>query len=203
MANIEVEVKSRIDDIGAFERNLRKAGARRLRDTVESDVYYSHPSRNFARTDEALRIRSAGRRADLTYKGPKLDSRSKSREEIVIALESAQATENAHAILQRLGFRKVAGVRKRRRVFVLGRFEICVDRVDGLGDFFEIETQAPKKGYEKVRDETIALLGRLGGKKMERRSYLELLLLKKGNRPGPGPGPDGRRPNRASGTKGT
>lgn len=171
--SIEVEVKSRIEDIGVFERNLLKAGAKKIDDVIERDVYYSHPCRDFARTDEALRIRACGKKADLTYKGPKLDAKSKSREEIIIRLEDAG---KAAAMLERLGFRHVARVRKRRRVYVLGRFEVCVDRVAGLGNYAEVEAVAPKRGYEKVRNEAIALLVRLGGNKMERRSYLELLL---------------------------
>lgn len=171
--SIEVEVKSRIDDLRGFERNLKAAGARRVSDVVERDVYYAHPCRDFATTDEALRIRVYGKMANLTYKGPKLDAKSKSREEIIIALED---DGKAAAMLEKLGFRKVAGVSKRRRVYVLGRFEVCVDRVVGLGNYAEVEARAPKKGYEKVRNEAIALLVRLGGNKMERRSYLELLI---------------------------
>jgi len=170
---IEVEVKCRIDDISGFERRLREAGAKRIDDVIERDVYYSHPCRDFAGTDEALRIRVFGKKANLTYKGPKLDAKSKSREEIIIGLED---DGKAAAMLERLGFRNVAGVRKRRRVYALGMFEVCVDSVAGLGNYAEVEAVAPKKGYEKVRDKAIALLVKLGGKKMERRSYLELLL---------------------------
>ena len=170
---IEVEVKARICDLRALEKNLRKAGARKVDDVVEKDVYYNHPSRDFARTDEALRIRICGRKADLTYKGPKLDSSSKSREELVIPLADPG---KAKAILEKLGFRRVAGVRKRRRVYSLGKFEVCVDRVEGVGDYFEVEAVAPKKGYAKVRKEALAMLAMLGGRKQERRSYLEMLL---------------------------
>jgi len=174
---IEIEVKSRLGDRRALERKLRRLGAMKIDDAVESDVYYNHPSRDFAKTDEALRIRVCKGNASLTYKGPKLDDKSKSREEIIITLDDAKKAEE---LLLKLGFRKVAGVRKRRRVFVLSKFEICVDSVEGLGDFFEIEVVAPKKGYEKVRDQALELLVRLGGKEPERRSYLEMLLSKQG-----------------------
>lgn len=175
---LEVEVKSRLDDARAFERNLVKAGARRIRDVVEQDAYHSHPSREFAKTDEALRIRRAGAWSDLTYKGPKLDKTSKTREEIVIPLGGPEGARSAETMLRRLGFCQVARVRKRRRVYKLGRFELCVDHVEGLGDFVEIEARGPKKGYGKLRDEALTLLERLGGRDPERRSYLEMLLEK-------------------------
>jgi adenylate cyclase class 2 len=176
---IEVEVKSRIDDIGAFERRLREAGARRMKDVVENDTYYSHPCRSFVSTDEALRIRLEGKRADLTYKGPKLDKKSKSREEMVIPLDGPEGAENVDAMLQRLGFSKVACVRKRRRVYLLGKFEVCVDRVERVGNYAELESRVPKKNYARVLEEALALLDRLGGKELERRSYLEMLLARR------------------------
>jgi len=174
---VEVEVKSSVEDIRKLKKRLSEMGARKVDDAVENDVYYNHPARDFARTDEALRIRTCAGRSSLTYKGPKLDFRSKSREELIIGLDSAP---DAAAMLERLGFRKVAEVRKRRRKYALGQFEICLDRVAGLGAFIEIEAQAPRKGYEKVLDRALSLLVRLGGKKQERRSYLELLLSRKG-----------------------
>jgi adenylate cyclase class 2 len=173
VAQIEIEVKSRLADRRALERKLRALGAKLHDEAVETDAYYNHPARDFAETDEALRIRRCHGKATLTYKGPKLDKTSKSREEIIIGLDDGR---NAPAMLERLGFRAVASVRKRRRVYILGRFEICVDQVDGLGDYFEIEARGPKKGYEKLRDEALKLLVELGGKEPERRSYLELLL---------------------------
>ena len=177
--NIEVEVKCRLDDARAFEKRLLHAGAQRTKEAVEEDTYYSHPGRDFSRTDEALRIRRAGKWADLTYKGPKLDKMSKSREEIVLPLDGPDMARKADAMLRRLGFGNVANVRKRRRVYVLGKFEICVDRVVGLGDFVEVEASSPKKGYRRILEEELLLLGRLGGNEPERRSYLELLLARK------------------------
>jgi len=173
---LEVEVKARLGDARAFEKNIVKAGARRTRDVIEEDTYYSHPCRDLASTDEALRIRRAGKWADLTYKGPKLDKKSKTREEIVTPLGGPEGAALLEAILLKLGFGRVAQVRKRRRVYNLGRFELCVDHVDGLGDFVEIEARGPRNGYAKLRDEALALLEKLGGGNLERRSYLELLL---------------------------
>ncbi|MBM4248305.1 MAG: class IV adenylate cyclase [Euryarchaeota archaeon] len=172
---VEVEVKSRVGDLRALERRLRGMGGRLREEVVEIDTYYNHPSRDFASTDEALRVRVSRGEVSLTYKGPKLDRTSKSREEIILGIDDAA---RAGALLARLGFRRVASVRKRRRAFGLGRFEICLDRVAGLGDFFEIEARVPRRGYGGVRDEALALLLELGGERPERRSYLELLLSK-------------------------
>ncbi len=174
-SQIEIEVKSRLEDPGALERALRRKGARLLAEAVETDTYFNHPARDFAKTDEAVRIRVCGGKAALTYKGPKLDKTSKSREELMTGIQDAKT---AAAILGRLGFRKVATVRKRRRLFVLGKFEICVDRVYGLGDYFEIEARGPMKGYGKLRDRAQDLMVELGGNNPERRSYLEMLLSK-------------------------
>ena len=53
----EVEVKFPVADMPALERKL-VALAGRFRETVEQvDRYFAHPARDFARTDEALRLR--------------------------------------------------------------------------------------------------------------------------------------------------
>ena len=70
----EVEQKFRVDELGSIEDALRQLGSR-VEDTVEQvDCYFAHPVRDFAATDEALRIRQVGPDAFVTYKGPKIDS---------------------------------------------------------------------------------------------------------------------------------
>src|SRR5688572_28544694 len=70
----EVEQKHRVVDVAALEAQL---SARRIRlepAIIQSDEYFAHPARDFAKTDEALRIRTSGGKSFVTYKGPKLDA---------------------------------------------------------------------------------------------------------------------------------
>jgi adenylate cyclase class 2 len=69
----EVEMKFRLSAPGAFEARLAEIGAKLSEPLTETDVYFAHPARDFAATDEALRLRKKGRKYSITYKGPKID----------------------------------------------------------------------------------------------------------------------------------
>ena len=100
------------------------------------DIYYQHPSRDFAKTDEALRLRSVNGVAELTYKGPKISRQSKSREELTVKVNDLTT---ADLILKRLGFVEVARIEKTRYNFRHNNFTISVDSVKDVGDFVEVE----------------------------------------------------------------
>jgi adenylate cyclase class 2 len=177
---IEVELKYRLDDPESLLSALLARGARPGAATVERDVYFNHPSRDFAQTDEALRLRWDGSSAVLTYKGQLLDRVSKSREELELDLAGEPALETARRILTRLGFREVRDVEKRRTKFPILDQElpvlVTIDEVTGLGLFAELEASAEREAYEAVRDRLIKLAGALGLRDGERRSYLQLLM---------------------------
>jgi len=176
MAMIEVEVKGYADD-AVFERV--RASFRFIRKEYQDDTYYGHPCRDFAETDEALRIRvkrfDGHFEAFLTYKGPKLDSDSKTREEIEVELPDP---DKQAFILERLGFREVLNVRKTREKYYVDRgVVLTLDDVEGLGKFVEIErlVETPSEIPPTV-EYLKGVLRSIGVENFERRSYLELLL---------------------------
>ena len=76
---------------------------------------FNAPDRDFAQTDEALRIRRVGSFNFLTYKGPKQDRQTKTRTEIEVALAPGpEAAEAMSQLVTRLGYRPVAVVAKTR-----------------------------------------------------------------------------------------
>ena len=69
----EVEQKFPLSGgVDEFVGRLRELGAREHAEIQQSDRYFNHPVRDFAVTDEALRIRSVGDQNWLTWKGPKV-----------------------------------------------------------------------------------------------------------------------------------
>ena len=83
---IEVEVKAKIDNFEDMEKKLENLGAIKSKKEFQEDIYFNSPIVDFAKTDEALRIRTTKENNEknifITYKGPKIDSKSKTREEI-------------------------------------------------------------------------------------------------------------------------
>ncbi len=174
---IEVEVKAGVKDFEDVQDKLIKIGAVKIKTEHQMDVYYNAPHKDFGETDEALRIReipeNGKNRIILTYKGAKMDVMSKTRKEIEVDVSNA---ENMALILENLGFRRAAGVKKDRDIYNLGEFIITLDNVYEVGTFVEIETEAHEdddtsESLEKIF-EIYKMLGIEEG--FERRSYLEL-----------------------------
>lgn len=173
---MEVEAKAYAEDLNAIENALIEKGAKFVWKGEQKDTYYNHPMRDFAVTDEALRIREADGRTFFTYKGPKIDSITKTREEIEILVEDA---ETAREFLLRLGFKEVGVVNKKRTKYHLDDFVVCLDEVADLGQFVELEASSDEHDADKVnelRESILNILNSLNLTKTERKSYLELLF---------------------------
>jgi adenylate cyclase class 2 len=179
--NYEVEQKFPVPDLTDVEKKLDALGARFEATIRQSDGYFAHPSRDFSQTDEALRIRRVGDRNYVTYKGPKIDTTTKTRREIELPLDSGESGAGQFGeLLEALGFTSVAAVEKTRRTATLlyqGRsVEVALDTVDGLGTFIELELVTDEEGLVSARELLAALATELALTNPERRSYLELLL---------------------------
>ena len=176
----EVEQKFPVVDGAEIERRLTEMGARFGPPVGQIDLYYAHPARDFGQTDEALRIRRSGGRQFITYKGPKVDAITKTRREIELPLGADDDSAAAWGeLLQALGFRPAAEVRKTRRSAEImwqgERVIVALDRIESLGSFVELEIAADEATMQTARRALAALAAELGIGAGERRSYLELL----------------------------
>lgn len=171
---LEVEAKARVRDYEKIEEAIIGLGGSFDREEIQVDTYFGHPLRDFKESDEALRIRTVNS-SDffVTYKGPKVDDLTKTREEIEVGVGDFI---KIRGIFEKLGFFEVFTVEKNRRYFVLDDSLIMLDRVVDLGDFVEVELE--KEEYDP--DEVLDVLRSLGieDEDFERRSYLGLLLEK-------------------------
>ena len=175
---IEVEVKARVKDPKRVERSIIALGASPIGIEAQADTYYSMPYCDFAKTDEALRIRVQDNKYFLTYKGPKMDTISKTRKEYEIEVNDADIMGN---ILSSLRFTPVATIVKKRKKYRLGDFIISLDEVRNLGDFIEVEISIrDSKSHEEKVESIFRLFEKLGIKRNEsiRSSYLEMILEK-------------------------
>ncbi|WP_339733951.1 class IV adenylate cyclase [uncultured Gimesia sp.] len=178
---LEVEQKFLLADKDALFDQLEHLGATRGTNLEQEDLYFTHPVRNFAETDEAIRIRRNGFDNRITYKGPKRATVSKVRKEIELAFESGQlAFEQLSEMLELLGFCPLRVVRKLRIPFNYlhhqHSFEITVDEVEGLGIFVEIELLAEESELQEADAAIIQLAASLGLTHPIRASYLGMLI---------------------------
>lgn len=180
--SFEVEVKYRSADHERLRSLLLEGGAGEDPPIVQEDVYLSHPARDFAQTQEAFRLRRNGDDNRMTYKGPRFPGPTKTREEIELAVAPGDDTfRDLARLFENLGFRPVAAVRKRRMTFHVDRpphrIEVTLDRVNGLGDFAEIEAIAAGEAeLPSAQAAVLALAAELGLDQVEPRSYLRMVL---------------------------
>lgn len=177
----EVEQKFPVSDVAALEAKLTAIGATICGPRPEVDLYFAHPARDFAQSDEALRIRRQGPSNSITYKGPKIDQTTKTRREIELSLAPGEDSARAWTgLLEALGFSPVAEVRKLRRKVDVSwqgrRVEGSLDEVERLGSFAELELIVDQEEVEPAKACIASLAEKLGLTESQRRSYLELLL---------------------------
>lgn len=178
---LEIEMKFPTTGFEPVEKALAGWGARPESPLDEADHYYNAPDRDFAKTDEAFRLRRIGPRNVITYKGPKQAGPAKTRTEIEVALaDGADAAETFCRLVERLAYRPTAVVKKRRRQLHFGRdgFNLCVclDEVERLGKFIEVEIVAPPEQRSQAEQVLTQVAAELGLRDAERRSYLEMIL---------------------------
>jgi adenylate cyclase class 2 len=171
---LEVEAKFKSPGNDKVEKALLRLGARSIGGGTMEDIYFSHASKDFGKSDEALRLRKTEMSSELTYKGPRMALvGSKAREEISVKIDDALA---AQRLLERLGFSERIVIRKSRRSYILDALRVDLDDVEGLGEYVEVEilTESPEQSHRVM--ETAEK--ELGLDKLEQRTYLEMILDK-------------------------
>jgi len=178
----EVEQKFPAPDLEAIKHAIIQRGATEGPTVTQVDTYYAHPVRDYATTDEALRIRRVDDKNVFTYKGPKIDATTKTRQEIELEFADGLAgAEQGDQLLESLGFRRVANVSKVRQTYHLQQadqsIEFALDTIAGLGTYVELEIIAEGEDEMQSAQQTIKTLATdLNLTQPERSSYLELLL---------------------------
>jgi adenylate cyclase class 2 len=181
---LEVEVKYHESDWDRVRAVLAGWGAVAGPSREDVDHYFNAPDRDFAKTDEAVRLRRIGPTNFITYKGPKRESATKTRTEVELRLaDGADAAATAVRLLTGLGYKPVAVVAKTRQVYRLTRggfeLEVCLDDVGAVGRFVELEVQAQDDQFEAAKAVVLEAATEMGLTTQERRSYLQMLLSKK------------------------
>ncbi len=179
LPTIEVETKLKIDGMEHIEELIKGLIGDYKGEKTEIDIYFDHPDTHIFDGGRALRVRDSDGKYRLTYKGPKKDDVTTSREEIEIGIESASEMIK---ILGELGFYEICEVKKIRKTYLLEDLVITLDNVADLGEFIEVEGKASNdREFVEKKDEIFKLLKKLGlsTEEISKRSYLEMLLDEK------------------------
>jgi adenylate cyclase, class 2 len=148
----ETEIKLPVPDAARAKRMLYRAGFRIYkRRTFEDNLVLDTAQGDLGKNACLLRLRDAGRKAIVTYKGRPTPSRHKSREELEVEVSSARG---ALAIFDRLGFAQVFRYQKYRTEYKQpGHSGVATVDETPIGVFVELE------GNSTWIDRTAARLG--------------------------------------------
>lgn len=181
---IEVEVKLPVRDIETLKQKLAAQGFLKGKSVKEEDIYFNSPVHDFRKRDEALRVRRVTMLKEgtstsfLTYKGPKMDQVSMTRKELETGIEDMDIMRK---VIHALGFELEYPVTKTREYYQKERMTACVDQVDFLGDFLELEVLVEEEAQREQALYIIEeMLKELGYEMADttRTSYLTMLMKK-------------------------
>ncbi len=136
--NLEVEAKFKVKDLETIENQLKDLNAEFVHIVRQTDTYFS--SRKVMRKGTGMRIRKEktadGELTMITFKGPRQRGEFKSRTEIELEIDDA---DKALLLLSELTLSPTLVIDKLRKIYDLDDCQVCLDKVNRLGMFVEIE----------------------------------------------------------------
>lgn len=160
----EIEIKASISDKQALVNVLRDKGVELSPPITQRDQVYGRPGIAGGSDNKApwLRIRSETKNGNTVQIFTLKKSVTNQLDSIEYETEVADDKELGQ-IITHLGFEPYSDLTKTRQKAQLGDIEICVDTVDGLGDFIEVEKLTDEDAnYEEVVVELWEVLERFG-----------------------------------------
>ena len=137
----EIGVKYRVEDLEALQAALKAQGIELGDPVYQDDQAYAPVSWRFGDSRigvSFLRLRTAGGRHYFTLKQPVSNAQARAEHETEVADRDAMH----HAAL-RMGFRPTVRIAKTRRTAMIGGRSLCVDDLEGIGGFMEVEQMVP------------------------------------------------------------
>lgn len=173
----EIEVKARVENFDALINKLEKLGCKLSKPIVQDDKVFLPNGigvDNRKKGINALRIRKENGKIIFNLKQRGKVTLSHVERELEIG--DVQIMED---IIRLLGFYEFQTLKKKRRKCHYNEYEICLDEVDDLGTFIEIEKMSDGDDKE-VQDELFQFLESLGVKREDRaiQGYDILLHMK-------------------------
>lgn len=137
----EVEVKYRVRDLGALLAALKMRGIELGVPFCQDDQAYAPEGWTYGDNRRGVpfaRLRTVDGRHVFTLKRPAENVLSCEEYETAVA-----DREQMHHAVVAMGFRPTVRIVKMRRTGSLGDMALCVDELDGLGAFLEVERMVP------------------------------------------------------------
>lgn len=157
----EIEVKYRLQDTEALVTVLKARGVELGDSACQDDQAYAPQGWQFGDSKlgvSFLRLRTVNGRHFFALKQPTVNAQSCVEHETEVAARLAM-----HGAILRMGFYATVRVIKTRRTAAVDGMSLCVDELEGVGIFLELERMAPDDvSAEDVQAELAAFAAGLG-----------------------------------------
>jgi len=172
---MEIEVKAKLKNSVVVMEKLAKLGCEFSGAKTQDDMVWVAKTgtlEDFLSNTVFLRIRiqnggggnsgsGNGEKIIMTAKSPKAkqgnESLVKREHEVVVS-----SADEARNILLMLGLHEAVRVIKKRRTAKYEGYEICLDEIENLGSFIELEKMAEEKDAAQIQGQMLEFLGTLG-----------------------------------------
>jgi adenylate cyclase, class 2 len=157
----EIEVKYRVDDLEALLLALKSRGIDLSEPVFQDDQAYAPAGWQFGDSKlgiSFLRLRTVDGRHYFALKQPAENAQA------CLEYESQVADRDAvHGAVVHMGYQPTVRITKTRRVAALDNCSLCVDDVEGIGGFLELERLAPDDAdTQAMQADLAAFVGSLG-----------------------------------------
>ena len=159
--NIEIEIKARIKNFDEIKKVLQEIGASFVKSERQIDKIFG--AAKFLDSEHKIieggivaRIREIDKKRSLDFKEI---LRQKGGIELICEIPSLELAEK---FLNKLDFQEAFTIKKTREVFLYQDFTICLDNVEQLGQFIEVEKIiSDEQEKDKTKQECLDLLKKL------------------------------------------
>ncbi|MBI3688214.1 MAG: CYTH domain-containing protein [Actinobacteria bacterium] len=137
----EIEVKYRVQDTEALMVVLKTRGIELGAPVYQDDQAYAPTGWSYGDSKlgvSFVRLRTVDGRHAFTLKRPAENALACEEHETAVA-----DREQMHRAILTMGFYPTVRIAKVRRTAVLADFSLCVDEVEGIGHFLELERMVP------------------------------------------------------------
>lgn len=174
---LEIEVKAKIRDFETLKKKLKEIGCILSEPIIQDDYIYNKKGIDIRKGYDGspiLRIREQDEKILFTLK--------KNRNNELDCIEKEIEVSNRdilNDIIELLDYECTVEVHKTRIKGMYNDYEICLDEVDELGSYIEVEKMSDEDG-EKIQKELFDFLQTLGISKEDRvfKGYDTLMWLK-------------------------
>lgn len=174
---LEIEVKAKVKNFETIKNKLQEIGCILSEPINQDDYIYNRKGLDIRKGYDGspiLRIREQGEKIIFTLKKNRSNELDCIEKEIEVSNK-----EILKDIFDLMDYESSVEVHKKRIKTNFNDYEICLDEVDGLGSYIEVEKMSEEDG-EKIQNELFDFLQTMGVSKEDRvfNGYDTLIYLK-------------------------